>query len=65
MPRGIWIAVVVGVIFAGGVASWYVWRRRHPVTLAERDGADLSDAANDLMEDVARWEDEGGAVVSE
>lgn len=62
MHRGIWVAVVVGMILAGGVAGWYAWKRPHPV---ERDVADPSDAANDLMEDVVRWEDEGGAVVSE
>ena len=65
LPRGIWVAVVVGVIVAGGVAIWYVWRRPHPMTPDERDIADPSHAANDLVEDVARWEDEGGAVVFE
>lgn len=65
MHRGIWVAVVVGVILAGGVAGWYLWKRPHPVTPAERDVADPSDAANNLTEDVVRWEDEGGAVLSE
>ncbi len=32
---------------------------------ARQDIADPSHAADDLVEDVARWEDEGGAVVFE
>ena len=63
MRRGIWVAV--GVIVAAGVAGWYVCRRRYPMTPVERDVVDPSYAANDVMEDVARWEDEGGAAVPE
>ncbi len=63
MAAGFRAAVALGLILAAGVASRQVWRRRHPVTPAARDVPVLSGVVNDSVEDVARWEDEGGAVV--
>lgn len=63
MPTGIGVAVALGLIVAAGVASRQVRRRRHPVTPAARDVPVLPGVATDSVEDVARWEDEGGAVV--
>jgi hypothetical protein len=63
MPAGIAVGIALGLIVAAGVANRHLWRRRHPVTPAARDVPVLSGIANDSVEDVARWEGEGGAVV--
>lgn len=62
MSRGIGVAVVVGLIVLGGIVSRYLRRRRHPVDVTASRAADPSDGADGSVEDVTRWEDEGGAL---
>lgn len=65
MPNGIGAAVALGLIIAAGVASRYLRRRRHPVTPAKLEIPVRLSVANESVEEVARWEDEGGTVVPE
>jgi hypothetical protein len=61
MRRTIGLLVVVGLIF-GGVVCWRLWRRQRSVNVTAGD-AGLTHGFSDTVEDEARWENEGGAVL--
>jgi H+/Cl- antiporter ClcA len=65
MARGLRIWVVVGLALACGVAVGYVWLRRRRAPEDGADGFSRSDPpAAQHVKDVARWEDEGGALTT-
>jgi hypothetical protein len=62
MRRTIGFFVVVGLFCGGGVVCWRLRRRRRSVTAAG-GAADVTDRFSETVDEDARWEDEGGAVL--
>ena len=61
MRRIIWFVVVVGLIRGGGVFCWRYRQWRRSVT----DTAGVTDRLSDIVDREARWENEGGALLTE
>ncbi len=55
------VVVVVGLICGGGVFCWRYRQWRRSVT----DTAGVTDRPSDTVDGEARWEGEGGALLSE
>ena len=62
MRRTIGLFVVFGLICGGGVVCWRL-RRQRPSATAAGGAGDVTDRFSDTMDEDARWEDEGGAVL--
>ena len=64
MHRTIGFFVVIGMFWGGGIVCWRLRRRRRSLT-APVGPSDVTDRFSDTVDEDARWEDEGGAVLAQ